>query len=70
MPPRKKKTYVKPGSGDTARGKSKRGRGMKLSEKEEVDLKARSIKEKMCPKGLAISRMNKNQLYQFVSKNT
>ena len=70
MPPRKKKTYVKPGSGDTAPGKSKRGKGMKLSEKEELYLKARSIKDKMCPKGMAISRMNKNQLYQFVSKNT
>tara|TARA_R110001606_G_scaffold141118_1_gene280266 strand:+ start:320 stop:529 length:210 start_codon:yes stop_codon:yes gene_type:complete len=67
--PKKKKSYVKAGSGQTARGQSKRGKGMKLTPKEELYLKAKTIKDKMCPKGLAISKMNKNQLYQFVSKN-
>lgn len=67
--PKKKKSYVKPGSGQTARGKSKRGKGMSLTPKEELYLKAKAIKDNMCPKGLAISRMTKNQLYVFVSKN-
>ena len=67
--PKKKKSYVKPGSGQTARGKSKRGKGFSLTPKEELYLKAKAIKDKMCPKGLAISKMTKNQLYVFVSKN-
>ena len=70
MPPlKKKKKYVKPGSGNTAPGKSKRAKSMKLTPKEELYLKAKTIKDKMCPKGLAISKMTKNQLYVFVSKN-